>query len=194
MAANNMVRLKEYLQSNFHVNDREWGVTQQHVKLQRIPGGEFFLREGNICRQLAFIVEGVMRYLRFEEMGDETTCYFVSENDFVGDPESFATQKPSDKNLFAVTDCMLATISYEAWQRLSKTLPRFPEISAAINQKTMMDLLAQRDFLLNKDAAARYLYFIEHYPYILQRTPLGYIASYLGMTQQSLSRLRGQLS
>lgn len=73
-----------------------------------------------------------MRYLRFEENGLETTCYFVSENEFVGDPESFASQKPSDMNLHAITDCVLGTISYEAWQRLMKEMPRFREITAEI--------------------------------------------------------------
>ena len=150
------------------------------------------MREGRVCRHLGFIAEGVMRYTRFEESGQETTCYFVSENDFCADPVSFDTQKSSTMNLHAITECVLITISYDANQNLLKELPRHRELLAAIDRKTNMDLMHQRDFLINKDASSRYEYFVKNYPHILQRVPLGHIASFLDITQQSLSRLRRQ--
>lgn len=185
---------KNHLAANFHVDDREWKIFQREARVEHLAKGTYFVREGKVCQKLGFIMEGVMRYLRHEESGTETTCYFVSENEFAGDPDSFVSRKPSDKNLRTVTDCMLVTICVESWQRLMRDLPRFVEITHAIDHKTSMDLLAQRDFLLNRDAASRYRYFVEHYPHILQRTPLGYVASYLDITPQSLSRLRKQLS
>jgi CRP-like cAMP-binding protein len=183
-----------HLERNYQVDEHEWDLTvERWGEVEKVPKGEYFVSEGKVCRNLGFIAEGLMRYARFEENGDETTCYFVSEEDFTGDPISFDTQKPSTMNIQAVTDCVLVTLSFEAKQQLSKNVPRFNEIMAAIGRKTMMDLLAQKDFLLNRDASARYQYFMEHYSHILRRAPLGYIASYLGMTQQSLSRLRKQL-
>jgi len=181
---------KEYLQGHFQVSDSAWGLTRDHVGLLDLPAGEYFVREGKICRHLGFIAEGVMRYSRFEESGDETTCYFVSETDFVGDPVSFDARKPSTMNIQAITDCVLVTISYEANQKLLKTVPRHRELLASIDRKTTMDLMRQREFLMNRDAASKYRYFIEHYPHILQRVPLGHVASFLDITQQSLSRLR----
>jgi CRP-like cAMP-binding protein len=185
-----MLRFKEYLQRGYRIDDHEWEVMRDRCELQAVPKGEYFVREGKICRKLAFIAVGVMRYTRFEESGDETTCFFVSENDFVGDPESFEAQKPSDKNLQAITDCVLVTLSYADRGLLLKELPRFPEVMATIDRKTTMDLLRQRDFLINRDAAAKYQWFVEHFPHILKRVPLGHIASFLDITQQSLSRLR----
>lgn len=192
-AVNGSSQFKEYMQTNFQLTEHEWELTEPYIRAMNIRKGEYFVREGTICRTMAFIVEGVMRYVKFEENGDVTTCYFVSENDFVGDPESFDAQKPSDKNLTAITDCMLATISYEGWQRLSKDFARFGKINAAIQQTTFMKLLRQQELLLNKDAASKYQNFIESFPHIIQRVPLGYIASYLGIAQQSLSRLRKQI-
>jgi CRP-like cAMP-binding protein len=185
-------RLKEFLQRNFRLDEREWTVIEAYGQPQHLSKNEYFVREGIVCRKLAFLAEGVMRYTRFEESGDETTCYFMSSGDFVGDPESFERQTPSDKNLHAETDCELATISYDSWRRLTKEMPRFKEIMATIDRKTTMDLLHQRDFLIKRDAAARYQYLVEHYPHILQNVPLGHIASFLDITQQSLSRLRKQ--
>jgi hypothetical protein len=78
-------------------------------------------------------------------------------------------------------------------QTLTRELPRFRSITASIDRKTSMDLLRQRDLLINRDAAAKYQLFVEQYPHILQRVPLGHVASFLDITQQSLSRLRKQL-
>jgi CRP-like cAMP-binding protein len=183
---------EEFLQSNFQVSDHEWDLMQDYGKSLELSKGEYFVREGRICRHLGFIAEGVMRYVKFEESGEETTCYFVCENDCVADPASFDAQKPSTMNIQAITDCVLITLSYDAHKKLLVDLPRYREVVAGIDRKTTMDLMRQRDWLMNRDAASKYRYFVEHYPHILKRVPLGHIASFLDITQQSLSRLRKQ--
>ena len=141
MVALGMSRFKEFMQSHYQVTGDEWTVMARFGNVVEIQKEELFVREGSVCRALGFIAEGVMRYVRFEESGDVTTCYFASENDFVGDPESFEAQRPSDKNLIAVTDCLLLFISHEGWQGLAKELPRFGKIAAGIQQTTFMSLL-----------------------------------------------------
>jgi CRP-like cAMP-binding protein len=135
-----------------------------------------------------------MRGCMFRENGDDVTCFFMCENDFVGDPESFFSQQPSDKNVQALTDCELITISYEDMQILMQQNSRAKEINAIIGHYVMTKLIHQRTFLLNLDAAVRYKEFVKTYPHILQRIQLSYIANFLGIKQQSLSRLRKQLS
>jgi CRP-like cAMP-binding protein len=184
------LHFKEHMQQHYALTEREWETIRDFGESEQLARGEYFVREGKICRKLGFIANGVMRYTRFEESGDETTCYFMSEGDFVGDPESFEAQKPSDKNVHAITECTLVTISHESFGRLLKEVPRFREISAAIDRVTMMTLLYQRDFLINRDAASKYDWFVQHFPHIVMRVPLGHIASFLDITQQSLSRLR----
>jgi len=183
---------KEFLESTFRISDREWDQLEHHFESQELSAGEYFVREGKICRHLGWIAEGVMRYTRFEESGEQTTCYFASETDFAGDPVSFDARKPSTMNIHAVTDCTLFTLSYEANQAMLKEVARYREVMAAIDRKTTMDLMQQRDWLINRDAASRYQYFIDQYPHILRRVPLGHIASFLDITPQSLSRLRKQ--
>ena len=189
-----MHRLKKYLHTNYQLSEKDWNLTKEYLQVELIQKGEYFVREGTICRALGFLAEGVMRYMRFEENGEETTCYFVSENDFVGDPDSFRAQKPSEMNLQAITNCTLITFTHDGYKKFLFNYPRFREIMTDIDHRTMMGLLNQRDFLLNKDAGEKYRQFIELFPHILQRVPLGYVASYLGIAQPSLSRLRRQLS
>jgi CRP-like cAMP-binding protein len=186
------LRFKEHLQHSYALTEREWEVVCGFCDVEPLAKGEYFIRDGRICRKLGFIADGVMRYTRFEESGDETTCYFMIENDFVGDPESFEAQKPSDKNLHAITECTLVTIRHQSFGGLLKELPRFREIMAAIDRVTMMTLLHQRDFLINRDAASRYDWFVKHFSQVIMRVPLSHVASFLDITQQSLSRLRKQ--
>ena len=134
-----------------------------------------------------------MRYCMTRE-GEDITCYFIYENGFAGDPDSFFPRKPSERNLQALTDCELINITRTNVDKLIENCPRFLTIMSLIDHKVMMDLMTQRDFLLHADAEEKYRKFMEYYPQILQRVPLGYVASFLGITQQSLSRLRKQIS
>src|SRR5215831_17597864 len=163
------------------------------LQVQPFPKNEYFVAQGKVCRKLGFIAEGVMRYCMFRDDGSEVTCFFMRENDFVGDPNSFFSQKPSDQNVQALTDCSLIIFSYENMQKLFQQLPRAKEVRAAIDNYVMMKMLHQRTSLLNLEASVRYKEFLREYPDVLQRIPLSYVANFLGITQQSLSRLRKQM-
>jgi len=188
-----LLHFKKFNQQQFQVSEEEWEVVKECFQLHPFPKNEYFVSQGKVCRKLAFIAEGVMRYCMFRDDGTDVTCFFMCENDFVGDPESYFPQKPSDKNVQALTDCQLISVSYENMQKLLQQVPRGKEINAAIDHYVMMKMLYQRTFLLNLDATVRYKEFMREYANILQRVPLSYIANFLGITQQSLSRLRKQV-
>ena len=189
-----LLHFKEFLHQQFQLPQKECETITPYFQPERFPKKQYFVTQGKICRKMAFITEGVMRYCMFRDDGEDVTCFFMCENDFVGDPESFFSRKPSDKNVQALTDCRLMTISHENMQKLLKTIPRGKEITAAIDHNVMMKMLYQRTFLLNLDATVRYSEFMKEYAHILQRIPLSFIANFLGIKQQSLSRLRKQIS
>ncbi len=188
-----ILHFKKFFHQQFQLPEKECEIITEYFQLQPFLKNEYFVSQGKICRKLAFIAEGVMRFCMFRDDGTDVTCFFMCENDFAGDPESFFSQKPSDKNVQALTDCQLITISHENMQKLLWQLSRGKEINAAIDHYVMMKMLFQRTFLLNLDATVRYKEFVREYAHILQRIPLSYIANFLGITQQSLSRLRKQM-
>jgi CRP-like cAMP-binding protein len=188
-----MTLYKKHLQDNYQVSDKEWDDMKEYIDPITVKKNEYFVREGKVCRRMGFIADGVLRFCMNRD-GEDITCYFVSENGFAGDPDSFYARKPSDKNVQALTDCLLMTMSYDNYNKLGKAFPRFEVIMRLIDHKVMMDLMTQRDFIQHADAATKYQKFIESYPHILRRVPLSYIASFLGITQQSLSRLRKDIS
>jgi len=187
------LNFKKFLQEQFSLSDKEWELANRYWRQETFPKNEYFVSQGKICRKLAFITEGIIRFCMFRDDGTDVTCFLMCENDFAGDPDSFFLQKPSDKNVQALTDCQLMTISYDNMQKLLQEIPRGKEITAAIDHYVTMKMLFQRTFLLNLDATIRYQEFIREYAHILQRIPLSYIANFLGITQQSLSRLRKQM-
>ena len=183
----------KFQQEQFHLTKEECESATEYFQLESFAKNDYFVTQGKVCRKLAFIAEGIMRYCMFRDDGSDVTCFFMCENDFVGDPDSFFEQKPSDKNVQALTDCQLITISYGNMQKLLQNVPRGKEVNAAIAHYVTMRMLHQRTFLLNLDATVRYKEFMREYPHVLQRVPLSYVANFLGIAQQSLSRLRKQI-
>ena len=90
----------------------------------------------------------------------------------------------------AVTDCKLLVFYKEDWDALSQTIDNWDRITGKIFQKALVEKLDRRSSLVTEDATTRYLTFLEKFPNMVNHVPLSYIASYLGMTQQSLSRIR----
>src|SRR4029079_19070382 len=124
---------KKFLRQQLHLSEEECETVNDHFQLQSFPKNEYFITQGKVCRNMAFIAEGVMRYCMFRDDDTDVTCFLMCENDFVGDPESFFSQKPSDKNLQALTDCQLITISYDNMQKLLQQVSRGKELQAAID-------------------------------------------------------------
>lgn len=187
-----MLDLQTYLQTTFAVSADEWKLICSYLEEKTLDKNEFLIQSGKICRKSGFILEGVMRYFEANEQGDEPTCYFSFKGHYVVDPFTYKEQKPSTINLKSVTDCKLALISFENDKKLAAAYPKWKDITNTMllqvsiefaNQKTMMSLSARE----------RYAYFTEHYPELALTVPLQYIASYLGIAQPSLSRLRKEL-
>ena len=188
-----MDRFKKYLHDKYKLTDAQWNLIKDYFEIITVPKNEYFVRPGKVCYRIGFIVEGVMRFC-MERDGEDITCYFACENNFSGDYDSFISRKPSERRIQALTDCVLIGINYDNLQKVFLVFPHFKEIMKLIDHDVLMGLMLQRDFLQHADAASKYQKFTEQYPHILQRVPLSYIASFLGITQQSLSRLRKQIS
>lgn len=150
----------------------------------------YFSEAGKIARQVAFIVDGVMRVCYYNNKGEEITKYFIEENNLVVDLESFDNKIPSSSYVQAITDCRLIIFSRQDWEELLNTIIGWDAIVHKIISKALLQKIERRSPLVAEDATTRYLTFMEKYPAIANRIPLSYLASYLGITQSSLSRIR----
>ena len=187
-----MEKLRNYL-SHFEVlTSEQFDLIAQRASRVQLKKGEYFFKEGSIFRKAGFITEGIVRVSQFTEK-DEVTSYFLKENQFAASLESLNDNLPAVRNLQAATNTRLIVIGYEDLQRLTECIPPFARIVHRIIEHTLRMKLDHRNPLVVEDAKTRYERFAQEHADILQRVPLGHVASYLGITQQSLSRLRREL-
>lgn len=145
--------------------------------------------EGKICNHLYFVEKGVARTFYYKN-GKEVTYWLAAENDFVGSMASFFSRTPSNKHVETLEDCRLWIFDYDRLEDLyagSKELERMGRLFANYG---MTVLEKKFDDFHSMSAKERYDVLVTKHPQILQRVSLGIIASYLGITQETLSRIR----
>ncbi|MBC8043874.1 MAG: Crp/Fnr family transcriptional regulator [Rhizobacter sp.] len=187
-------RLRQFLRQVNLLTPDEIGTLAAAVQAKEVRKGDVFLRRGGVCREVIFIAEGVMRISEIIG-GTEATIWFLKEDQFFTEPESFNSQRPTTVEITAVTDCRYLALTYETFTRFYATLPNFPKLFQRLTNDAFLQKVKYRNLLLQCDAKTRYETFAKETPDLLRRVPLGFVASYLGITPQSLSRLRrGQLA
>ena len=152
--------------------------------------GAYFYKQGQVSNQLAFVDEGVFRiYIANDEM-QEATKYFMRRNQFMMDIESFYNNAPAGSGMQAVTDSTLMVIGRSAWLRLSEEVPKLFILTKSLTETALLNKIKDNDFLHFGTAKQKYLEFVKRYPDLALSVPQQYIASYLQITPQSLSRIR----
>lgn len=156
--------------------------------------GDYLLQQGQTNRHLWFIERGVLRLFETVSDGTEQTFYFVSAGGLMVDLESFHQQVPSAVNLQALTDCQTRAVSHDGFGRLLHDLPAWGPVTQRIAERALLEKVQKQTRLLHEDAKARYVRLVTEQPDVVRQVALGIIASYLGITLPSLSRLRKQLA
>ena len=152
---------------------------------------EILVKEGKICRHLYFLQQGALRGSYLLE-GKEVTHWFAFENDFVTSFHSFITGQPAVENIQLLEGSVLWAISKEDLTALLNAFPEVERLVRIVYEKYYLRLEERFVNAQFKTATDRYQNLLEQSPHILQRVSLGHIASYLGISQETLSRIRGR--
>lgn len=181
--------LIDHIRQIISVSDDEAQLLKQLFAEKQLKKGELFLSEGSVCRSVAMIKSGLVRYYMNDD-GNQGTYYFGSEGDFVCDYESFLPQRPSNKNIQALEDTAIYVISYDGLQQLYKALKDGERLGRLGIEQVFVTVLQQLASFYKDSPEVRYQYFLKTFSAISQRVPQYYIASYVGIKPQSLSRIR----
>jgi CRP-like cAMP-binding protein len=185
-----MKEFLEYVLKFGSLNQQQVELISSKATELNLRKDEHYLEAGKIARQFGFVLEGVARVCYYNNKGEEITKYFIEENNILVNLDSFENDVPSSAYVQAVTDCRLIVFSKQDWQELLHTIVGWDNIIHKITSKALMLKVERISPLIAEDATTRYLKFMEIYPTLANRIPLSYIASYLGITQSSLSRIR----
>jgi CRP-like cAMP-binding protein len=183
-------QLINHLQLGTLLSESDQAVIVDAFEYRTYKEGATLFQSAHICRQLFFVCKGILRILAENENGNEVTHYFISENRFCTILNSFINQVTAHETIQAACDAAVLYIDRAALMDLYKT---YPVLKTAIDhsiQKTLLEKINTRNAYLGYDSSERYRLFLERQPDIARQVSLGDIASYLGITPQSLSRIR----
>jgi len=167
---------------------------KESLSARQLRKGEYFITEGQLSVHLALIESGYLRTFHLDHQGNEITTEFNGPGTFCSSYHSFYSQRPAYESIEAVTDCQLFLIRFDALQKL------YAE-SLSLNvmgRKALEKACMERDYFLKKiihlPAKDKYEWFLKVYPEVYRAARLGDIASFLGIKQETLSRIRRKLS
>jgi len=189
-----MEALVRYLLQFGHLNAQQIDLIKANIQSVVLLKDEYFSEAGKTAKRLAFLQDGIMMICYYNHKGEEVVHHFVDENHFVVDLESFNHQTVSMIYIKAITDCSLITFTHKQWHELRSTIIGFDAIMEKITVKTLLDKVNSIKPMLSLDAKNRYENFLTDYPNLANRVPLVYVASFLGITPSSLSRIRNKIS
>jgi CRP-like cAMP-binding protein len=151
---------------------------------------QYFLQEGTRCKHFAFIVKGAMKQYTLDDKGIEHIVRLGVENWWMGDRESWVGRSPSLYNIDAWEDTQMLLISRADSLELTKKVPAFCEMKLQLDEKNNIANQRRVTSVISSTAEKRYTDFIACYPELLERFPQHIIASYLGITKDTLSRVK----
>ena len=155
---------------------------------------QYLLQEGDVCRYTAFVEKGMLRTFTVDDKGNEPILQFSMEGWWVTDLYSFLADEPSRYNIEALEDCELLLITKPSWNILLEKVPAFERYFRILIQNNLIATQRRLISSMTETAEEQYTKLIASFPTCLQRVPQHMIASFLGITPETLSRIRSQMA
>jgi CRP-like cAMP-binding protein len=186
--------LLQTISTKVQVPDEEYSEYLALTELRVFKKGEIVIREGDIQRFNIFIIKGCIRTYNVAADGTEKTIYFAEEGYWTGDLESMRNALPAKHNFQATEQTHALTLATEKWEYTYKKFKWIADLHALGLQKRSAKLSEHISHILSDTPEANYLRLLQERPKLVQRMPLYHIASYLGISAETLSRIRKKLA
>lgn len=188
-----MNQIRKFVDRISPMNDSDWNFFSSKLKKVELGKNTAVLKMGKVEKHLSFISKGIVRYYLPKEEAD-VTFGFLFQNEFVTAYDSLLTQTPSEYEIETLTETILWQITNEDLQEVYKNTENGNLIGRKMAENMYLIKSKRELSLLSKTAEERYLDLFSDRPQLLQQIPLKYIASYIGVTPQALSRIRKRIN
>jgi CRP-like cAMP-binding protein len=172
----------------------EEAFVKQYLTPKKLRRKQYFLQEGDVCKSICFVEKGALRAYVLNESGDEHITAFALEGWTLGDLYSFVNAAPATWNIDALEDCELVLLTKSAHDELLEKMPKYETYIRILMTDAYMALQRRTTYMISMPLEERYLAFIQMYPTLFQRVPQHMIASFMGLSAETLSRVRSRIS
>ncbi len=186
--------LKKHITSKVPLTDEEFDICSKYFIQKNLKKHQFLLNEGDVCRYIGFVNSGCLREYKIDNKGVEHILQFAIEDWWVSDLHSFLSGLPATYNIDALQYSEILLLERSAREELLDNCPKMERFFRMLIESNHVATNQRISDSLSATAEERYLKFIKTYPKLLEQLPQNQIASYLGITPQSLSRIRKELT
>jgi CRP-like cAMP-binding protein len=186
--------LLQSIEEKISISKEEFDFCKTLFIPKKLRKKQYLLQEGDVCRYTAFVEKGMLRTFTVDEKGNEPILQFSMEGWWIADLYSFLTEEPSMYNVEALEECELLLITKENWEILLAKVPAFERYFRLLIQNNLIATQRRLMSSLSESAEEKYTKLINNFPGCIQRVPQHMIASYLGITPETLSRIRAQMA
>ena len=189
-----MNELESYISSFWNITGADLKMAASFFQQETIKKGTFYLKAGKICNSLSFLRSGLMRFYTIDDQGREVTQWISGKDGFVTELSGLMFNNASPSNIQALNDCECFTLSRTNYMAMEKSIPKWHQLEKLFIARCFI-FMEQRVFsLLSMNAEDRYKWLFNYNPALFNEVPLQYLASMMGMTPETLSRIRKKLS
>lgn len=186
--------LSESIREKISVSKEEFQFCKTLFLPKKLRKKQYLLQEGDVCKYTSFVEKGMLRTFTIDEKGNEPILQFSMEGWWIADLYSFLTDEPSQFNIEALEDCELLLITKENWHILLEKVPAFERYFRILIQNNLIATQRRLMSSLSETAEEKYTKLLDNFPGCIQRVPQHMIASYLGITPETLSRIRSHIA
>lgn len=185
--------IKGYINKVVTLTDEEFCAFEDITSIRKLQKKELLIKQPEVCNKVIFTNKGYFRFFHYNSNGDEITSDFIFAPCFVTSYTSLVTGNPSFVNVQAMEQMEIAEMKKDDLYALYEQYPKIERIGRIIAEQIAINSEQHLFLLLNQTAEYRYRNLLQKYPQYIQSIPLQYIASYLGITQETLSRIRNSI-
>lgn len=182
------------IRAKIEVTEEELQLVKAFFTHKKLRKKQYLLQEGDVCKYSAFVEKGVLRSYAIDEKGIEHVIQFATEGWWISDNYSFLTGQPASYAIDALEDVELLLITHPAMEEMLDTVPAMERYFRLLFQNSIISFQNRLVCSLSQTAEEKYIQMNDDYPNIIQRVPQHHIASFLGITPETLSRIRKHLT
>jgi CRP-like cAMP-binding protein len=188
------IYLESYKQICKQITDEEIAFVSKGLTISEFKAKQYYLKAGQVQTAIGYMVSGLIRSYYIDDKGNEITISFVKEKEYVTDYGAFVRQKPSKYYFQCLEPCVVVNLLYSEMQDGYNEYKNIERYGRLVTEEVLVQQQTRLESFLFEKAEERYLNFIKRSPNLFNRISLTYLASYLGIERQSLSRIRKKLA